>query len=70
MEASEVTVGGELRGNVLAAKSTTLSAGAQVNGTIRAPKISIADGAHFEGEIDMEVELPDDLTLASAPLEP
>ena len=42
----------------MAAHSVVLEATAKVAGKLKAPSITIQDGAHFTGEIDMDVELP------------
>jgi cytoskeletal protein CcmA (bactofilin family) len=57
-EVAELHVAGELRGDVTA-RTIAIASGATVVGTLRAPRISIEDGAHFSGAIDMDVELPD-----------
>lgn len=58
VEATEATIKGELKGEVTASKVATVHAGARVAGTLRAPKVVIEDGAHFSGNIEMDVELP------------
>jgi len=52
---TQVTVKGEVRGDVVAARSAVLHATARVRGN-RAPQIVIEDGAKFSGTIEMEVE--------------
>jgi cytoskeletal protein CcmA (bactofilin family) len=58
VEANVATLKGEVRGPVVAARSAVLEATARVTGKLKAPSIVIADGAHFSGEIEMDVELP------------
>jgi cytoskeletal protein CcmA (bactofilin family) len=58
VEATLATLKGEVRGPVVATRSVVLEATARVAGKVKAPSITIADGAHFSGEIEMDVELP------------
>ncbi len=60
--ASVATVRGQVRGPVVATRSILLEATAQVAGKIKAPSIVIEDGAHFSGEIEMDVDLPAGVT--------
>ena len=66
IEAVSATLRGEVRGPVTAVRSVTVEASARVAGKLKAPSIAIEDGAHFSGEIEMDVELPAGVTLASA----
>lgn len=59
VEANVATVRGEVRGPIVAARSMVLEATARVAGKLSAPSIVIQDGAHFSGEIEMDVELPE-----------
>ena len=58
VEAAVATVKGEVRGPVVATRSAVLHATARVAGKVKAPSIVIEEGAHFSGEIEMDVELP------------
>jgi cytoskeletal protein CcmA (bactofilin family) len=58
VEATVATVRGEVRGPIVAARSLVIEATAKVAGKLKAPSIVIEDGAHFSGEIEMDVELP------------
>lgn len=58
VEAIEAAIHGELRGELSATKAAFVFAGARVAGSIRAPRVVIEDGAHFQGTIEMDVELP------------
>jgi cytoskeletal protein CcmA (bactofilin family) len=58
VEASVATVRGQVRGPIVATRSMVLEATAKVAGKLKAPSIVIEDGAHFSGEIEMDVELP------------
>ncbi len=53
VEARDVVVAGVLIGNVTASSSVTLEAGARLVGNLRAPRLIIADGAGFRGEVEM-----------------
>jgi cytoskeletal protein CcmA (bactofilin family) len=48
-----VVVGGKLRGDIDAALKVDLLPSAVVGGDIRSPKLSIAEGATFEGNCEM-----------------
>ena len=56
VEAESVEVAGVLTGNVTAAGRVELKADGKMIGDIKAPRILIADGALFKGNIDMDVE--------------
>ncbi len=66
VEATVATLRGEVRGPVTALRSLSVEATARVAGRLKAPSIAIADGAHFSGEIEMDVELPAGVTPANA----
>ena len=51
-----VTVRGAVAGNISATESLVLEQGARVVGDIKAPRILIADGASFKGNVDMDVK--------------
>lgn len=55
VKAAAVTVGGHLDGNVIAADKIHIEKGAEVGGRMKTKKISIAEGAVFNGEIEMEM---------------
>jgi len=48
-------VGGSLTGNVTASERVDLQSGARVVGNVKAGRVTIADGAQFKGNVDMEV---------------
>ena len=56
MEVDSVEVGGEVTGNITASGKVELKAESKMIGDVRAPRIHIADGALFKGNIDMDVE--------------
>jgi len=53
VHARNVTVEGRLTGDISADQRVELVASARVDGNIKAPKIIVADGAHFRGSVDM-----------------
>ncbi len=61
VEADNLTVLGEVHGNVQAGEAVSVSASAKVVGNIRAPRVIIEDGARFKGGIEMDFDLPDGL---------
>ncbi len=61
IRAEDLTINGEASGNIDAASKVSINTGAKVNGDIKAPKIVIEDGAVFNGTIEMDVTLPDDI---------
>jgi cytoskeletal protein CcmA (bactofilin family) len=56
VEAEEVEIGGVLTGNVSARARVEIKAEGKMVGDIKSPRILIADGALFKGNIDMDVE--------------
>jgi cytoskeletal protein CcmA (bactofilin family) len=65
VEASVATIKGEVRGPIVASREAVLLATARVAGKVRAPSITIEDGARFSGEIEMDVELPAGVVLGN-----
>ncbi len=59
VRARSVVVGGQLRGNVTADDKVEILATGTVLGDVRAPRVVLADGAHFKGTIDMETRSGD-----------
>ena len=55
IETQNVTVSGQVTGNVQAAERVEISAGGRMVGDLKAPRILIADGAAFKGNVDMDV---------------
>ena len=62
LEVEDLTANGTVRGEIQASRSIAINAGARVQGNIRAPRIIIEDGARFKGRVEMDVELPADLS--------
>ena len=52
--AKSVIVLGAVTGNITATESVTLRDSGSVDGDIAAPRVAIAEGAHFRGSIDMQ----------------
>jgi len=51
-----VEIGGRMTGNIVATDKVELKADCRVIGDVRAPRILIADGASFKGNVDMDVK--------------
>ena len=52
---ASVRIAGQVTGNVSAAERVELQAGARLIGDVRAARLTIADGASFKGNVDMDV---------------
>jgi cytoskeletal protein CcmA (bactofilin family) len=50
-----LVVAGALTGNVTAVERVDLQSGARVVGNVKAARVTIADGAQFKGNVDMDV---------------
>jgi len=50
-----MTLAGQVTGNVTSTDRVELQSGARVVGNVKAARITIADGAHFKGNVDMDV---------------
>ena len=61
VKAEEITINGEAAGNIEAVSRVAISNTARVSGDIKAPRVVIDDGAVFNGSIEMDVQLPDDI---------
>ncbi len=53
IHAKNITIVGEVTGNVVADERVDLTDTAKLIGDIRAPRISVSDGAKFKGSVDM-----------------
>ena len=53
--ASSLAVGGQVTGNVAASERVDLLSGARLVGDVKASRLTIADGASFKGNVDMDV---------------
>lgn len=54
VQAKALIVLGEVHGNVVATDKVEIRDGGSVDGDIIAPRVAIADGAHFRGSVDMQ----------------
>jgi cytoskeletal protein CcmA (bactofilin family) len=52
--AKAVVIQGEVHGNVTATEKVDIRDAGSVDGDVSAPRVAIADGAHFRGSIDMQ----------------
>jgi cytoskeletal protein CcmA (bactofilin family) len=52
--AKSVIILGEVTGNVTASEKVDLRDNGSIDGDIAAPRVAIAEGAHFRGSIDMQ----------------
>jgi cytoskeletal protein CcmA (bactofilin family) len=55
IQTANVTISGQVTGNVVAGERVELRADGRMVGDIKAPRILIADGATFKGNVDMDV---------------
>ena len=54
VETATITVNGSVTGDITATERAELKADCNMVGDIRAPRILIADGASFKGNVDMD----------------
>lgn len=54
--AHTISVEGQLEGKLVAAELVTIRKTARIKGTIISPRVTLEDGAHFNGSIDMDPE--------------
>jgi len=50
-----LSVAGQITGNITSSDRVDLQTGAKVVGNVKAARITIADGAQFKGNVDMDV---------------
>jgi cytoskeletal protein CcmA (bactofilin family) len=55
IETQNVEIAGQVTGNIAATDRVELKSDCRVIGDIKAPRILIADGASFKGNVDMDV---------------
>jgi cytoskeletal protein CcmA (bactofilin family) len=55
ISAGPLTVAGSVTGNISSTDRVDLLGGARVVGNVKATRITIADGAQFKGNVDMDV---------------
>lgn len=65
VHARNVTVEGKLTGDISADDRVELVASATVDGNIKAPKIIVAEGAKFRGNVDMGSKVPKEEPVAA-----
>jgi cytoskeletal protein CcmA (bactofilin family) len=58
VHAKSVCVDGVVNGNLFGSDRVSVRSSAQVSGNISSPRVSLDDGAHFKGSIEMDVEAP------------
>jgi cytoskeletal protein CcmA (bactofilin family) len=68
--AKAVVIQGEVHGNVTASEKVDIRDAGSVDGDLSAPRVAIADGAHFRGSIDMQRAGVPKSTVESKPAEP
>jgi len=56
VEADSVEISGNVTGNISAGARLEIKADGKMIGDVKSPRILIADGALFKGNIDMDVE--------------
>jgi len=57
VRAKNITIFGKVRGDMIADEKVTLTDSGELTGNIKAPRISVSDGAQFKGSVDMNVDL-------------
>jgi cytoskeletal protein CcmA (bactofilin family) len=67
IRAITITVSGNLAGNLVAREKTHLEKSALVSGRLTSPRLSVVDGACFNGELEMKK--PADGAVTSNPVE-
>src|SRR5947209_19113850 len=63
VDSQNMTVHGEVNGNIKADDMVAINATAKVLGNVRAPRVVIEEGARFKGGIEMDVRLPEGIKL-------
>ena len=58
VEAQDLRVSGRLTGDATVEVALKVDAGASVVGDVKTPRVHIVDGAHFQGRIDMDFDVP------------
>jgi cytoskeletal protein CcmA (bactofilin family) len=61
VDIENLSVHGEMSGDIQAGDKVTIASTAKVVGDIKAPRVVIEDGARFKGSIEMDVKLPEDI---------
>jgi cytoskeletal protein CcmA (bactofilin family) len=58
VHAKNITIVGEVTGNVVADEKVDLTDSGRLVGDIRSPRIAVSDGAQFKGSVDMMQQQP------------
>ncbi|MCL2011601.1 MAG: polymer-forming cytoskeletal protein [Cystobacterineae bacterium] len=56
IDTQNVEIAGRVTGNIVASDKVELKADCRVIGDIKSPRILIADGAAFKGNVDMDIK--------------
>jgi len=64
--AKTIVIAGEVTGSAFAAERVEIAPTGRLSGDITSPRITIADGAHFKGSVDMERGAADSVRKAGA----
>ena len=70
INAKAVVVQGEVTGNITASEKIDIRDAGSVDGDLAAPRIAIADGAHFRGSIDMKRDAKSATAAATSAAQP
>ena len=70
IHAKNVVVEGAVNGDLSSDGRLELAASARVEGNLRAPKVVVAEGAKFQGSIDMNAPRPEGKTPSAASTKP
>ncbi len=68
IEASNIQVAGVVKGNLTAAERVVLLESGRVEGNITARSVSLENGCHFKGSIDMQTDSPARPAVRTAPV--
>ncbi len=66
IKAADISVKGIIQGTITAAEKVHLDSTARVQGRINCPKVSMTEGARFDGDINMSGKTPQPLKSAPA----
>ncbi|PID57889.1 hypothetical protein CSB45_06395 [candidate division KSB3 bacterium] len=53
VQAENINIGGTVTGNIMAKNKVEIVASGTMLGDIKAPRVIVAEGAHFKGNVDM-----------------
>jgi cytoskeletal protein CcmA (bactofilin family) len=59
VDSNEVKISGKLKGNISARSRVQVTKEGTMNGDIKSPRVILADGCKFKGNIDMEASAED-----------